>query len=423
MTSKILAKYYSFFLCVNIFLPKVDLGFGQFYLFDFINVVLFILFVARGKLYLRSAIVLTYVGFILLCYITYLVGLTNFLFFDSVSFFRLIKFTVFILFLVIPYYIYKEFSYEDLQKILWFQVLFIVSSGLYTIYHMIFFPLGSANDYAWAYDNRYRLIGLTSYVIDLSGNITLGGSTSVAMGVFVAFIFFVLLSLYKFQRKKVYLFWAIVILGLEFITYSRAGILTLLTGILYFTLINLRPSVVIYIVTGVLVLVAVSYQLNLLDKVSTFGTLSKITNFSLETDSSIGTRVKMLKDGSEYIKEHPQTFFIGSGYGEDYTMAAIGHPHLEGLLPTTIVTSGIFGVFLLLAHFFSLWDAAKKYSLNVGSNFKPFLYAVRIFVPGWFLSASMAGNTFQTDFYFPLIYFIFFVSYFHTRQAPSPVSS
>jgi hypothetical protein len=124
----------------------------------------------------------------------------------------------------------------------------------------------------------------------------------------------------------------------------------------------------------------------------------------------------MLYAGLEYIWENPLTILIGSGYGEDYTMAAIGYSHLEGLIPTALFTSGIIAVMFILLHFFSLWHTSKKYSLIKNSEYTPLLYAVRIFIPGWFLSASMAGNTFQTDYYFPLIYFFFFASYFKVRK-------
>ena len=161
---------------------------------------------------------------------------------------------------------------------------------------------------------------------------------------------------------------------------------------------------------------SVLLYLNPTDTLSNFGTLSKITNFSLQTDYSILTRLNMLDAGAEYIWEHPQTILFGSGYGEDFTREAIGYDHLEGLLPTTLMTSGILAVIFILIHFYSLWDIAKKYSRVTDNDYQPFMYAIRIFMPGWFLSASMAGNTFQTDYYFPLIYFIFFVSYFKMRE-------
>ena len=365
---------------------------------------------------MRSNVVLSYIGFIFICYLAYIVGVLNFSFFDATSFFRLIKFTVFILFLIIPYYLHEEYSLADLKKILNFQILFIVLSGLYTLYHMIFFPL-TANDYAWGYDNKYRLIGLTSYALDLNGNIKLSGSTSVSMGVFVAFIFFILLSFYKFNHKNIYLVLAIIVFLLEFITYSRAGILVLIVGLFYYAILNLKPGFLLRIGLIIIILLSVGLYLNLSKELSSFGTLTKITNFSLQNDHSILTRVNMLHAGIEYVSEHPMTIFFGTGYGEDYTQEAIGYTHLEGLIPTTLFTSGIIAVILILFHFFSLWIISKKYSQIRTSEYTPFLYAARIFVPGWFLSASMAGNTFQTDYYFPIIYFFFFIPYFKIRAS------
>jgi hypothetical protein len=369
----------------------------------------------RGKLFINSPVILTYIAFILLSYLTFAVGYLNFDFFDSTSFFRLVKFTLFILFLTLPYYIYREYSFKDLVKITKYQVLFILLSGLYVIYHMVFQPQ-SITDYAWGYDNRYRLIGLTSYVIDLSGELKKGGSTSVSMGVFVAFIFFIFLSLYKHYKKISYLAVAIILFLFEFLTYSRAGILVLITGIGYFFLLNLSPSVVFKSVMLVIIFTIVGIWFNFFDQLSTFGTLAKITDFSLQKDASISTRVDMLMAGYHYILANPETLIWGSGYGEEYTMMAIGHSHLEGVFPTTLFTSGLFAVGLLIFHFYFAWDLSKRYSIGINSPFTPFLYALRLFIPGWFLSAVTAGNTFQTDYYFPFIYFMLFVPYFKIRN-------
>lgn len=419
MGTKLIARYYMLFLCLNIFFPKIDFGFGQFYLFDFVNILLFVVLLSRGRLFTRSILITSYTALIVVGALTFLVGMVNFSFFDTTSFFRLIKFGLFILFLVIPYYLYKEYSYKDLVKILNFQVLFVILSGMYVGYHMIFEPR-SVSDYTWGYDNRYRLIGLTSYAIDFEGQLKLAGSTSVSMGVFIAFLIFVFISLYKFNRKSVYLITAIVLLMGEFVTYSRAGILVLLIGSGYYFLLNFRPTLVGQVLVLVSVCLLAVVALDAQDGLLTFGTINKITNFSFTEDSSIATRVDMLSAGAQYIAIHPTTLLWGSGYGEDYTRHAIGYDHLEGLIPTTLFTSGFIAVLLILVHFYFLWDCSKWGSRS-DSDFAPFQYAVRLFVPGWFATALLAGNTFQTDFYFPIIYFIFFVSYYKVRTEKNAV--
>lgn len=411
--TKLIAKYYIFFLCLNIFLPKIDLGFGQFYIFDFTNSLLFVFLICRGKLFTHSIVISTYALFVFVCGLTFFVGLISFNIFDTTSFLRLIKFSLFILFLIIPYYIYRELTFGDLMKVLKYQLLFVALSGLYVVFHMIFYPK-SISDYAWGYDNRYRLIGLTSYSIDLEGRLGLSGSTSVSMGVFIAFLFFIFFSLYKFNRKQVYLIYSGILFLLEFLTYSRAGILVLLVGLGYYGLLNLRPSLILKIVSVTLLLVSLTLGFNASNKLASFGTLSKITDFSLANDQSITTRVNMLQAGGKYIAAHPSAILLGTGYGEKYTFEAIGYDHLEGLVPTTLFTSGIFAVLFLFLHFYSVWYIARGYSSR-SSEFAPAMYAIRIFVPGWFLSALLAGNTFQTDFYFPVVYFTFFISYFKMR--------
>ena len=415
--SRLIAQYYTIFLCLNIYLPKIDLGFGQFYVFDFTNIIIFVYFLGKEKVQLGNKwVTLSYSLFMALCSLTYLIGFFDFGFIDLTSLFRLVKFTVFLIFLILPVYLYREFDYEDLLKIVYFQITFIILSGLYTLFHMLFFPVDS-NYYAWSYDNRYRLIGLTSYSLDLNGNINLGGSTSVSMGVFVAFIFFILLSLYKFTRKTKYLFLSGVIFLFEFLTYSRAGILTLIAGTLYYSLLNLRPFFILRVIVFLFLLFGLGFAFDLFNKLGSFGTITKISNFSLDTDSSIGIRIQMLKDGANYFLHFPLSLLWGTGYGEDYTMAAIGHPHLEGLIPTILFTSGFFAVSILLFHFYSLWYLSTLYSKLTQTNFSIYLYATRLFVPGWFLSALAAGNTFQTDFYFPLIYFIFFTSFMKIKNS------
>ena len=419
--TKLIARYYILFLCLNIFLPKIDFGFGQFYVFDFVNIVLFGLLIARGRIFASSPVITTYTIFMVLGVLTFLVGLINFGFFDTTSFFRLLKFTFFLLFLVIPYYLYREYSFSDLMRVLNFQVLFVVLSGLYVVYHMIFAPM-SASDYAWGYDNRYRLIGLTSYAIDLDGNLNLVGSTSGSMGVFLAFLVLVFFSLYKFFHKTRYLVVILILLGAELLTYSRAGILTLVIGFAYYFFLNLRPVVIarLAIITAVFCLAIIAF--NATKTLSSFGTITKITNFSFTEDSSIGTRVKMLRAGMQYMEDHPITLLWGSGNGEAYIKEAIGYDHLEGLVPTTLFASGLLAVLVVALHFYFVWYLSKWNSRS-DSEFAPFMYGIRIFVPGWFASSALAGNTFQTDFYFAIVYFVFFVSYFKIRTADAVQSA
>ncbi|MDV3308344.1 MAG: O-antigen ligase family protein [Cyclobacteriaceae bacterium] len=415
MGTRLIAQYYLLFLCLNIFLPKIDFGFGQFYVFDFVNILLFGLLIARGRIFANSPVITTYALFMVLGILTFVVGMINFSFFDATSFFRLLKFTLFLLFLVIPYYLYREYSFKDLMRVLNFQVLFVVLSGLYVVYHMIFQPM-SASDYAWSYDNRYRLIGLTSYAVDLDGSLKLIGSTSVSMGVFLAFLILVFFSLYKFHRKTWYLVIVLILLGGELLTYSRAGILTLLIGFAYYFFLNLRPVVMARLAAITLAFIVGIIAFDATQSLSRFGTITKITTFSFEEDSSIGTRVNMLEAGMQYIADHPITLLWGSGYGEAYIKEAIGYDHLEGLVPTTLFTSGLIAVLVVVLHFYFVWYLSKWNSRS-DSEFRPFMYGLRLFVPGWFVSSALAGNTFQTDFYFATIYFVFFVSYFKIRAA------
>jgi hypothetical protein len=123
----------------------------------------------------------------------------------------------------------------------------------------------------------------------------------------------------------------------------------------------------------------------------------------------------MLREGVAYIIDNPHVLLVGSGYGEAYTMKAINYHHLEGLIPTSIFTSGLIAAFVLVLHFVYLWKQSR--AAVHSQSFQPFAYALMLFTPGWFLSVLMAGNTFQTDFYFPLIYFVFFCCYLTLKHS------
>ena len=133
-------KYYIFFLCVNIFLPKISIGGASFYVFEFLNIALFGVLILRGKLFLNSIIVITYVLFILLTLFSYLVGVLNFNFFDVHSLFRLLKFTLFIFYIIAPFYICKHISDHDLWKVLNFQILFFAAAGSYVLFNYMAYP-------------------------------------------------------------------------------------------------------------------------------------------------------------------------------------------------------------------------------------------------------------------------------------------
>ena len=287
---------------------------------------------------------------------------------------------------------------DDLRRVVSYQFLFFCMAGSYVIYNMIVNPM-TFSEYMWGYDNKYRLVGLTGYAIDLDGNLDrLENTTSVSMGVFIALIFLIQLSLYKKSGRIIDLIKLGFLLCFEMLVYSRAGLVVLGVGIAYFLLLYLKPTTLIrFILFSILVTIG-AFVFDL----SEAGTLKKVTELSLVDDP----RWKMVLASLEYFSEHPLALITGIGYGEKYSELAIGYPHLESLFLTSLFSSGFLAVLLLTSHFFSVWITAKRKYLSTSKS-NPYLLGIRLFVPGWFLSSFIAGNTFQTDFYFPFVYFIF----------------
>ncbi len=408
----LLKRYYIFFLCINIFLPKINLGFGSFYFFEFINLFLFAFVIIRGRI-LINAVTMSYVAFMLIGYISFLFGMLHFNLFDANSFARLIKFTFFLFYIIVPFLILDTLSERDVMKVVHYQFLFFLAAGFYVIYHMVTEPQ-TMTEYIWGYDNRYRLVGFTGYAIDLSGKMErLPGTTSVSMGVYIAFVFLIYLSIYHFYKGTGNLVKVLLLVFLEFLVYSRAGLVVMTVGLLYYFVLNARPSTILKFSVAVLLVIGCIVYFDLVEQVTSTGSLSKVFNLKVENDP----RSRMLRAGIEYVRENPGTLIIGTGYGEEYTYQTVGYTHLEGLLPTTLITSGIFAIVALCLHFFFIWLYARNEFLRGNNEFSVFLYGVRLFVPGWFLSALVAGNTFQTDYYFPVIYFIFVAAYYLSKRS------
>jgi hypothetical protein len=398
--------YYIFFLCTNIFLPKIDLGFGNFYVFEIVNFPIFILFVVGNPKV--SLPVQTYLLFLSTCFVGLLSGLVSYLVFDFVSFVRLVKFTFFTFYMIVPLFLFDRVNESDLRRVVGYQVAFIFFAGLYVVYNMVTNPL-SVSDYIWGYDNRYRLVGLTGYSIGLNGLQRLESTTSVSMGVFVAYLFLICLSVQIGQPSKKGFVTLLCLFVFELLTFSRAGLVVISAGVGTLFLARQKPQ--FYFKVGslaILVLIA-GYYFDLVEVISKFGTLSKIFSVSQGQDGSINTRLDMLYKGLDFMTSHPGAFFFGNGYGDNYTMAAIGYKHLEGLVPTIVFSCGIFALAALILHTFTIWIYSRP-TKNDRSYANCILHGTHLFIPGWFLSFMLSGNTFQTDFYFPVIYFLLITS-------------
>jgi len=409
----LLRKYYLFFLSANVFLPKINFGFGSFYVFDFANILIFLVLISRGRLFIKSIIIQTYVLFVASGFLAFVVGMFTFGFIDVISLVRLMKFLFFAFYMIVPFYIYRDITSSEIKRLINYQIVFFLIAGAYVVFNMISHPK-KMSDYIWEYDNKYRLIGLTGYDMDLHGHIELAGSTSVSMGVFIAFIFFLCISNYIYGEDRWGLIKALILLPLELLTYSRAGIVALIIGGMVYLLLNVRYQVVLKWFAFVSLFITLGFTFNFFDRLSEFGTFGKIFKVPSGNDSSVNIRVNMLERGVDYVFRHPYVLIAGSGYGEDYTLEAISYPHLEGLMPTTLFTSGLLAVLVLTVHFFFLFRQSK---MSIERSAIPsYAYGLVLFIPGWFVSAIIAGNTFQTDFLFPLIYFVFFCTYFKTKN-------
>lgn len=400
----------------TVFTPKLDVGIATVYLFEPIFLLTILCLLVADKLKFNTNIERSYCAYIALTALTYLEGPLYTGHFDITPALLIVKYSLFIMMMQIARYVNSAVSDRILIKIIYSQVIFVVSAGLYVVYNMVVNPI-SLGDMIWDYSPLYRLVGFTGQAIGIQGFRSIG-NTSVQMGIYIGFLVLICLSLYRHLRKSIYLFLTLVLFFSSLLTYSRSGLLVIIIGVLYFLIDNFKNKGTIKLFSGAIALLWLfSFYLAPIDLLTSFGSLGKVAETSGYEDGSAQMRIEYVMRAMNYIIEYPYVFFIGTGYGESYTYSLIGTPHLESLLFTTLFQSGIFVFAILLLHFYYLWEYAKRYSGKVqGDLNRAVLYGYKLYIPGLFVANIVGGNSLQTDFLAPLFYFMIGICIFRVHK-------
>lgn len=298
----------------------------------------------------------------------------------------------------------KLVSEFNIRRALLFQYIFIFIAGGYVIYNMIFDPI-SLGSMIWEYSPKYRLIGLTGQSWSLS-ELKHIGNTSVQMGVHIAFLLLLSISLLIHTGERKYILIIIATFFSLLLTYSRSGLLVAFIGVGYIFLDKCSlKHLIVSLIPASIVFFSTSYYLDVWDFISSFGVFGKLVESSGVQDGSAGQRIIYMQTGINYLIDHPYFLLIGSGFGEAYTFSQIGTPHLESLILTTLFQAGLLGVSLLVLHFIAIWSfAAKNYVRTESCLIRSVLYSYKIYIPGFFLANVVGGNSLQTDFMAPFFY-------------------
>jgi len=415
------AIIFRLYLSFNIYIPKFSFGFMNIYFFEIFSVFLIILLIFKKKLKILTNIERSYLLFIFLSFLTFLEGFLYTGVIDWKALFLILKFASFGLLIPVGYYLHKAFREQEIMRIFYLQAFFIIAVAGFIIYNMSTHPQ-SLNYMIGDYSPRYRLIGFTGYSLGLSGLKQIG-HTSVSMGIYIAFIFFIFLSLYINNSNRRYLHCFIMVLLFcgELLTYSRAGILVIVCGLLILFIDRFLNKYVFYLFLVLLVflLTLILYpSLQIYTKL--FGTFSKLFIGHAGEGFWGGTiiiRIKYWLKALDFFRDNPLMILGGVGYGEQYANIITGIAFYESLIVTTLIQSGIFVLGVILAHFYYMWKYVNNDLKNNDSNFySVILYGYKLFIPGFFIANCVAGNSLQTDFLAPIFYFILGVCIINIRK-------
>lgn len=392
------------FVATTIFFPKLDLGFAAVYIFE--ALFLFLLLVQPfGRLFKAPTLIeQSYLAYALLALGAWFLGalVTNFV--DVKGLLLLVKYLSYVL--LIPFLrINSGLVSESLvRRALSFQYLFVFLAGGYVFFNMAFNPV-SLGDMVWNYSPEYRLIGFTGQSWGLSG-LSHIGNTSVQMGVHLAFLLLLSVSLLVHTGKRKYVLMIIATFVGLMLTYSRSGLLAAFIGVAYILLEKCSAKqFIVFLLPAFMVLFGAGYYFDAWDLLSSFGIFGKLIESSGVQDGSAQQRIVYVQTGLNYLLDHPYFLLLGSGFGEEYTFLQIGTPHLESLIFTTLFQVGLLGVSLLVLHFIAIWRLAAKYYTKTESPLiRSVLYGYKIYIPGFFLANLVGGNSLQTDFMAPFFY-------------------
>jgi hypothetical protein len=404
--SKFLFYIFILYVATTVFTPKIDFGSVTIYLFEPFLILITFYLILKKKIIFLTYIEKSYLLFMAISILTYPIGVFNTDIIDTKTIFLIVKYVSFGFIIPISYYYSKYINEKRIGLIVFIQSLFVIIFGSYVLFNMILFPI-PMGDIIWGYSQEYRLIGFTGYGISLNG-LRMVGTTSVQTGIFVSLIFLIYLSLYVNLSKRKYLYMMIFLFIGEMLTQSRSGLLAALIGILYIILDKYNNKNILKILfTSILGLTSIIWYFDLLEFISTFGTIGKVFATIDFKDGSSQIRLMYLESAIKYVSENPLTIFIGTGYGGDFSQELIGTSFLENLIFTVLFQSGIVAFTVVVSTFYFMWHYAKKYTNKKKHNiYSAILYGVKLFIPGFFLANAVGGNSLQTDFIVPFLFYI-----------------
>jgi hypothetical protein len=357
------------------------------------------------KIVLSTHIEKSYFIFVGLSLLSFPIGILNTGLVDEKALFLILKYGAFGFIIPISYYFARFVDEKNINRVLFAQFLFVLVFAGYVIFHIMFYPI-AFEEMIWGYSQKYRLIGYTGYALGLEG-LRMVGTTSVPVGVFIALLCLIYLALYINLRSQKYLYMAAILLVGELLTQSRSGLLVLFIGVLYLCVDNYRNINVLKVVSLLMsALILAFFSSGVYDLLSTFGTIGKVFDTLDFQDGSSQTRLVYLRSAVNYFADNPIAIIIGTGYGGEFSEALLGTSFLESLIFNVFFQSGIAAFFVVNSIFFFMWYYAKNYSnRRYHDVYSSILYGIKLFIPGFFLANAVGGNSLQTDFIVPFLFF------------------
>ena len=201
---------------------------------------------------------------------------TNLNDFDITSLLVLIKYTSYVGLISLAWYLRDEIKEKTLFLIYNSQVLFFILVGSYVLFNTLVFPQ-TLIFLSGSYTQEYRLIGFTGHSFGVTG-IKEIGTTSVSMGVYIALIALISLSLFRFRGGYVNFTIFISLFICLLLTYSRSGC-WLFSPACSFILSNFKIKRIFFsICLLLLTLVPIVHFFQLYELLGNIGTIGKLCN-------------------------------------------------------------------------------------------------------------------------------------------------
>ncbi len=406
------------YLAFQIYFPKVTLGAISVYPLEVLMIGIWFLLFLQSKIKFSLSIEYSYLFYTTLVVFALLRGNISMNQFDIASTMIVIKYTLYILLISITYYLKETIDESYVKKIFYFQIAFFLLFGSYVLYSTIAYPV-SITTLSGSYFQHYRLIGYTGYSFGTDGLKQIG-TTSVSMGVYASLLFLILLVFYKYDGSAILFFLTISMLVCLLLTYSRAGILSLLPGFLFFSITNFKNlNILRFLLTIGLIITILLANVGFSNAINYLGTLGKlITYFEAEQfGERVSVRTIYWGIGLDYISSNPFTLLWGIGYGSKISMYITGISFFESFIFQTLMELGFLGIVAVFFHFFTIYYNAKiLIRTDKPDFFQKILIGINLFLPGFILANCVAANILQTDFVAPIFYFLLAISIFKSRE-------